>query len=183
MSRPGAGGVARGDARAVATRPEATNVRRPARRLRLALARALVIVALATAGSALATTYTYDVDRYDRFVSNGTWWTFASMTNRTAYAIAWRVSVTMRACTELSGAVSLGIAARIEPKRSSCSTATRTMSRTVAAMASAALLRREVLHYDFYLVRKIDRSSGRTVSTGYVTRKDSFTDYAFSSYR
>lgn len=145
------------------------------------LAPVLVVLALTSAGSALAAGYSYDVDLYNTYVSNGTWWTYSSMTNWTSTWLDWKVTFNDRSCTELSGAVTLGIAAGIAPRRSTCTTSNREMSTTVAPRSSAAVKRRDVVHYDYYFVRKIYRSSGMTVATGYVTRKDAFTEYAFSS--
>jgi hypothetical protein len=142
----------------------------------------LVLVVAAAATTAAATTYTYDVDHYNRYVSHGSWWTHSSMTNATSAWLTWRVTFSTKACTDLSGAVTLALAARLAASASSCTTYGRDMSTEVPPRSSTALLQRSVLHYDYYLVRKIDRTTGRTVDSGYATRRDSFTDYAFFTH-
>jgi len=153
-----------------------------ARALRRLLAGVLLVLACTAAGGALGAGYSYDVHRYNTYVSNGTWWTFSTMTNSTSSWLNWRVTFSDRSCTDLSGAVTLGIAAGISSRGSTCTTSTRDMSTAIAPLSSAAIKRRDVVHYGYYFVRKINRSSGTTVATGYVTRKDAFADYAFSSH-
>jgi hypothetical protein len=157
-------------------------VTRPGARLRGLLVRSLASLVLAGTGAALASSYTYDVSLYNRYVSNGAWRTHSTLTNSTSAWVTWRVSLSTRSCTELSGAVSLALEARIASQRSSCTTSSREMTTSVAPSTSAALKQRDVLHYDYYRIAKVDRYTGRIVDTGYATRKDAFTDHAFSSH-
>jgi hypothetical protein len=143
--------------------------------------RLLLVLTLLIAGPAIASSYSYDVSLYNRYVSNGSWWTHSSMTNSTWSWVTWRVSFSTRSCTDLSGAVSLALDAKIAAQRSACTTTGRDMSTAVAPRSSAALKYRTVTHYDYYFIRKIDRYTLRTVDSGYATRKDTFNDYAFSS--
>jgi hypothetical protein len=148
---------------------------RLARRLAGALLLALV------AGAASAATYTYDVNAYNTYVSNGSWWTKAAMTNNTLNWVSWKVTFKTESCREYSGSVSLAIEARLTSTRKSCWTTTREMTTAIAPRSSAALLERAVAHYVYYLIRKIERETGREVASGYTTQKDSFSDHAFSS--
>jgi hypothetical protein len=149
---------------------------------RAALVGTLLALAVTLSTTASASTYSYDANRYHRYVSNGSWWTHSTMTNSTSSWASWRVSLSTKTCFELSGAVTLAINAGVAASRSSCTTRSRDMSTSVAPWTSAALMQRAVVHFDYYFIRKIDRYTGRTVDSGYATRKDSFTDYAFSSH-
>lgn len=159
-----------------------TRLQASAQHQRERLTRVLLALMVGALGTAIANSYTYDANLYNRYVSYGSWWTHSTMTNSTASWVTWRVSLSTRACTDLSGAVSLAIAAGVALKSSSCTTMSRDMSTAVPPSASAALRQRAVLHYDYYHVRKVDRYTGRVLDSGYATRKDSFTDHAFSSH-
>lgn len=152
------------------------------RRHRERLTRTLFALVVFALGAAVANSYTYDANRYNRYVSYGSWWTHSTMTNSTASWVTWRLSFSTRHCTDLSGAVSLALSAGVATKSSSCATRSRDMSTSIPPWKSAAMKQRAVLHYDYYHVRKIDRYTGRVLDSGYATRKDSFTDYAFSSH-
>jgi hypothetical protein len=141
-----------------------------------------LVVALAVSAAQANATYSYDVNLYNRYVSHGPWWTHSSMTNSTTSPITWRVTLSSRSCVELSGSVTLALEAKIASSRSSCATRSIDMSTVVQALASAALIQRAVRHYDYYSIRKFDRYTGATVATGYATRTDAFTDYAFAPY-
>jgi hypothetical protein len=145
--------------------------------------RVLALAAALAVGAAQANaTYSYDVNHYNRFVSHGSWWTHSSMTNSTTSPITWRVSLSSRSCVDLSGAVTLALEAKLASSRSSCVTSSIDMSTVVQARTSAALIQRAVKHYDYYSIRKFDRYTGATIATGYATRTDAFTDYAFAPY-
>ena len=159
-----------------------TRLTASARRPRERLARVLLALVLGALGTAFANSYTYDANHYNRFVSYGSWWTHSTMTNSTASWVTWRLSFSARHCVDVTGAVSLAIEARVALSRSYCTTTTRDMSTAIPPSSSAAMKQRAVLHYDYYHVRKIDRYTGRILDSGYATRKDSFTDYAFTSH-
>jgi hypothetical protein len=159
-----------------------TRLRASAARLRERMTRVVLALMLGTLGTAFASSYTYDANHYNRYVSYGSWWTHSTMTNSTASWVTWRVSFSTRHCVDVTGAVTLAIEARVASSRSYCTTSSRDMSTAIPPSSSAAMKQRAVLHYDYYHVRKIDRYTGRVVDSGYATRKDSFTDYAFSSH-
>ncbi len=148
-------------------------------RARALLALALLLFALAS--SALAQ-YTYDVDRYHRYVSVGRWWPQATTTNNTATSVTWRVSYSIERCREWSGAVRLAREASSSLGRSSCSTASYTSSRSLAPYTSAAFMRRDIVHLNYYAISKYARSTGRLVDSGYATEHDSFQEYTFSAH-
>ena len=143
------------------------------------LATALLLFALAS--SALAQ-YTYDVDRYHRYYSVGSWWPHATTTNNTASSVAWRVSYSIRRCREWSGAVNLVREASSNLGYSSCSTFSHAASTSVAPFSSAAFMRRDVVHLNYYAIRKYAKSTGRLVDSGHATERDSFQEYTFSAH-
>lgn len=145
---------------------------------------ALVIAAtlLLTIASSAAAQYSYTLDRYQQYVSNGPWWTHAAATNNTTSAVTWRVSYSSRRCSTWSGALSLVRAASSSMGYDSCTTSSGTMSRHLAPFTSAALMRRDITHLNYFRVQKHDRASGRLIETGYATERDAFQEYAFSAH-
>lgn len=139
------------------------------------------LLVFALASSALAQ-YTYDVDRYHRYHSVGRWWPQATTTNNTASRVAWRVSYSIRRCREWSGAVRLAREASSNLGRSSCSTGSFSSSTSVAPFSSAALMRRDVVHLNYYAISKYAKSTGRLVDSGHATERDSFQEYTFSAH-
>lgn len=155
-------------------------MRRPAPAApRWLLAATLLVFALASSAQAQ---YTYDVDRYHRYHSVGRWWPHATTTNDTASRVSWRVSYSIRRCREWSGAVRLARQASSSLGRSSCSTSSFSSSTSVAPSSSAALMRRNVVHLNYYAIRKYARSTGRLVDSGHATERDSFQEYTFSAH-
>ena len=152
--------------------------RQPARRWHQ-VGLALALLALLPLAAAQ---HTYDVDRYHTYVSRGSWWPHASTTNNTPSALTWRVSYSVRRCSEWSGAVRLAREARSSMGRSSCRTSSFSASTTLAPYTSAALLRRDMAYLHYYEIRKYHRASGRLVDRGHATERDTFQEYTFSAY-
>ena len=146
---------------------------------RAALVLFLLVFALLSVASAQ---YSYDVERYHRYVSVGSWWPHATTTNNTASLITWRVSYSIQRCRSWSGAVSLARQASSNLGRNSCSTASFTASTTLPAYTSAALMGRSITHYNYYAIRKFDSLSGRLVDSGHTTERDTFQEYTFSAH-
>ncbi len=142
---------------------------------------ALALLVFALASSALAQ-YTYDVDRYHRYVSVGSWWPHATATNDTASRVSWRVSYSLRRCREWSGAVRLAREASSSLGNSSCTTSSLSTSTSLAPFSSAAFMRRDVVHFNYYAIRKYAKSTGRLVDSGHATERDSFQEYTFSAH-
>ncbi len=142
---------------------------------------ALALLALLVASSALAQ-YSYDVDRYHRYVSVGSWWPVATTTNNTASSVTWRVSYSIRRCREWSGAVSLLREASSSLGYNSCSTASHSATTSLSPYTSAAFMSRDVVHLNYFEVRKYLRETGRLVDSGHATERDSFQDYGFSAH-
>jgi hypothetical protein len=148
-------------------------------RSRLVLALALLSCLLVS--TALAQ-YSYDVDRYHRYVSVGSWWPHTTTTNNTASTISWQVAYSIRRCRDWSGAVTLAKEASSSLGHSSCSTGSYSASTWVPAFSSAAFVRREIVHLNYYLIRKFAKLSGALVDSGYATERDSFQEYSFSAH-
>ena len=133
------------------------------------------------ASSAMAQ-YTYDVNRYHRYHSVGSWWPHATTTNNTASTVSWRVSYSIRRCREWSGAVSLAREASSNLGYSSCSTGSFSGTTWLAPYSSAAFMRRDVVHLNYYAISKYAKSTGRLVDSGHATERDSFQEYTFSAH-
>ena len=139
------------------------------------------LLVFALASSALAQ-YTYDVNRYHRYHSVGNWWPHATTTNNTASSVAWRVSYSIHRCREWSGAVKLAREASSSLGYSSCRTGSFSSSTSVAPFTSAAFMRRDVVHLNYYAISKYAKSTGRLVDSGHATERDSFQEYTFSAH-
>lgn len=144
------------------------------------VAAVLVTIALLAASSTAIANTSYTVDNYQRFVSNGPWWTHAVTTNNTSNRVTWRVSYSVQRCSTWSGAVTMLRAASGSLGYNSCSSTSLSMSHTLAPRTSAAVIRRDVTHLNYYVIRRY--SGTRLVDTGYATERDTFQDYAFSDH-
>jgi len=148
-----------------------------ARRHALALLLAGTLMALASTATARTS---YDVEQYHRFVSNGSWWPHATTTNNTPNRVTWRVSYSIHRCSTWSGAVSLLRTATGSLGYNTCSSNSLSMSTSIAPYSSAALMRRDVTHLNYYVVRTY--SGTRLVDTSYATERDAFQEYTFSAH-
>jgi hypothetical protein len=153
----------------------------PARGLAPAARLALALLALLAGSTALAQ-YTYNVSRYHRYVSVGSWWPVATTTNNTASSLIWRVSYSIRRCREYSGAVSLLREASSSLGYDRCSTTSHSSSTSLAPYTSAAFMKRDVVNLNYYEIRKYLRDTGRLVDSGHATERDSYQDYGFSAH-
>ena len=143
---------------------------------------AIVASALLGAAPNAAAQNVYDLEQYRQYVSNGSWWRHASTTNNTSSVITWRVSYSYQQCRSWSGAVSLVRLADGRMGYNSCQTNSGSLSTPLAPSSSAALLRRDVTHFNYYRVRTYDRLSGRLLDTSYATERDSFQEFTFSGF-
>lgn len=124
----------------------------------------------------------HEIEQYGQHVSIGTWWRHASTTNNTARVVTWRVSYSYRRCIDWSGAVSMVRTADTNLGRNQCRTTSGSLSQTLAPSESAAVLRRQVSHFNYYRVFTYDRLSGRLLGTAYATERDTFQEFTFSDH-
>jgi hypothetical protein len=150
-----------------------------ARSLRIAIWAVAAALLLGAASNASAQRV-YDLEHYRQYVSNGSWWRHATATNTTRSVITWRVSYSYQRCSNWSGAVSLVRLADAKLGYNTCQTHSGSMSQPLAPSTSAALLRRDVAHLNYYRVRTYDRLSGRLLGTAYATERDTFQEFTFS---
>lgn len=126
--------------------------------------------------------HAYELERYQQYVSNGSWWRHATATNSTSSVITWRVSYSFQRCSSWSGAVSLVRLADSTKGHNTCQTQSGTLSQRLSPNTSAALLRRDVAHLNYFRVRTYDRLSGRLLDTAYATERDTFQEFASSAF-